>query len=524
MNNYKSNEKYNINIGGRVLFVIPDNYQDDNVFPMGPGYLAAVLQMAGVTVETYCMDVFHYSLDDLRNYLNNNSYDMVCLGYMGPRFKRGVQDTCIVISQSIEKDCWFVIGGYGPSSCPEYMLKNTMADVLVIGEGEETLLEVMMARKGKGIKLRNIKSVAFMHNNEFVQNERRQTIRYLNELPQPAWDIFPMEKYTNCLKFAGMNEDDRAFPIVSTRGCTDKCSFCFRLDSGIRIRKPEQVIHDMKVLNKHYGVNYFYFVDELAIVSKRQILKLLDQIVTELPPIKFRIDCRVTCFDEDIAIALKQAGCVFLNIGFETSSQKVLDQMNKRATITQNVKAAELALKHGLGMGINIIWGMAGDTLETMKSNAKFIKKYNQYDQIRTMRPVTPYPGSPLFNIAVSEKKLKGPEDFYNKFGNSDLYLVNFTDEPIEAIYETLYEVNKDLILDHYKNTTNDMEMANELIERFRKLYFEGDTEFRGPRNNRLETVEDKRTNFDKLRTDSATTMGVWDGLELVEGTRLSGM
>ncbi|SVE34466.1 uncharacterized protein METZ01_LOCUS487320, partial [marine metagenome] len=203
-----------LNLGGKVLFVIPDNFQEDNVFPMGPGYLAAVLRDAQVEVETFCMDVNHYTNDELEAYLKNNSYDMVCLGYMGPRFKIGVEQSCKVIRKNIDNNCWFVIGGYGPSSCPEYMLKNTGADVLVIGEGEETILEVMMAKQGKGIVLSEIQSIAFMENDKFVQNERRKTIKYLNELPHPAWDLFPMEKYTSCLKFAAMSQGDRAFPIV----------------------------------------------------------------------------------------------------------------------------------------------------------------------------------------------------------------------------------------------------------------------------------------------------------------------
>jgi hypothetical protein len=271
----------------------------------------------------------------------------------------------------------------------------------------------------------------------------------------------------------------------------------------------------MKELNSRYGVNYFYFVDELAIVSRTQILRLLDLIKKELPPIKFRIDCRVTMFDDEIAITLKEAGCAFLNIGFETSSQTVLDQMNKRSSIEQNVAAAETAMRHGLGMGINMIWGMPGDTLETMRTNAAFIKRFNQYDQIRTVRPVTPYPGSPLFNMAVANGDLTGPDDFYAKFKNSDLYMVNFVGIPEEEIYKTLYEVNKDLILDHFQHTNGDMRMAEELISRFYNLYFNGATEFRGPR---------RLTSNNHLRADSATTQGVWEGLELKEGERLSGM
>lgn len=505
-----------LDLGGRALFVIPDNYQDDNVFPLGPGYLAAVLLNAGVQVEVYSMDVFHHTQQDLETFLSGKSYDLVCLGYMGPRFKKGVQETCQTIRRTMNSDGWFVIGGYGPSSCPDYMIRETGANVLVMGEGEETLLEVMMAKRGHDdMVLDDVQGVVFLKDGEVVTNPRRRTIKYLSELPFPAWDLFPMDVYTTCLKFAKMTETDKAFPLISTRGCTDKCSFCFRLDSGIRIRKPEHVLAEMKELNSRWGVNYFYFVDELSIVSKAQILKLLALIKEELPPIKFRMDCRVTIFDDEIAAALKDAGCVFLNVGFETSSQDVLDQMNKRATIEQNVAAAETAVRHGIGIGINMIWGMPGDSLETIRQNAAFIKRFNQYDQIRTIRPVTPYPGSPLFHMAVAKGALSGPEDFYAKFKNSDLYMVNFVGVSDEEIYETLYEVNRDLLIDHFSHTSGDLAAAEEMAQRFHALYFQGATEFRGPR----QLVDNRH-----VRADSATTQGVWDGLELKEGSRLSGM
>ena len=504
-----------LNLGGRALFIIPDNFQDDNVFPLGPGYLAAVLRNAGVQVETYCMDVFHYTNDELSTFLRNNSYDLVCIGFMGPRFKRGIEALCLATRQAMNPDAWFVIGGYGPSSTPEFMLERTTADIVAIGEGEETLLEIMMAKRGQGITLAEIQSIAYRNNGTITTNPRRKTIKYLNELPMPAWDLFPMDNYTDCLLFAGMKKPrDKAFPLTSTRGCTDKCSFCFRLDSGIRLRSAEHVVAEMKVLNERYGVNYFYFVDELAIVSRKQIFQLLALIRESLPPIKFRMDCRVTLFDDEIAVALKAAGCVFLNIGFETSSQLVLYQMNKRATIEQNVAAAETARRYGIGIGINMIWGMPGDSLETMRQDAAFIKRFNQYDQIRTLRPVTPYPGSPLFELAVSQGLLTGPDDFFNRFKNSDLYMVNFVGLPENEIYESLFELNRDLILDHFAHTSKDMEAAEALIQSFYDLYFKGVTTFRGP----------PRLNNKHCRADSATTQGVWENMPLAEGTRLSGM
>jgi hypothetical protein len=96
-------------IGGRVLFVVPDNFQDDNVFPLGPGYLAGVLRNAKVHVETYCMDVFHYTEDQLEDFLRSNEYDLVCVSFMAPRFKRGVESMLRVVRRAINKDAWMVL-------------------------------------------------------------------------------------------------------------------------------------------------------------------------------------------------------------------------------------------------------------------------------------------------------------------------------------------------------------------------------------------------------------------------------
>ena len=106
----------------------------------------------------------------------------------------------------------------------------------------------------------------------------------------------------------------------------------------------------------------------------------------------------------------------------------------------------------------------------------------NLYSQIRTIRPVTPFSGSPLYYEAVRLGELKGPEDFFNRFKKSDLYMVNFMGIPENEIYQMLFEVNKDLILDHYRNTNNDMEAANCLIDQFYNLYFNNDYTFRGAR------------------------------------------
>jgi len=477
---------------GRVLLIVHDNYQNDNTFPLWAGYLAAMLKRHGAEVLVYCQDIFHYTNDELADYLANNDFDLIGLGFMAARFKRSVKEICRVINHH-KKNAWLVLGGHGPTPIPEYILNATKADVVVMGEAEDTIVELLYYKLNSPEKISDIKALAFRINGKTFVNERRKPVGKLDDLPFPEWRLFPMEKYTNCLQFPGMDSNDKAFSVITTRGCTGMCSFCHRMENGIRVRGLPKIIEEMMILRNNYGVNYFNFADELSIVSKRRTMKFTQMIENNGLDIKYRMDCRVSVFDEELAIALKDSGCFLLNIGFESSDQVVLDKMNKKVTVKQNIRAAEIANKYGIGLGLNFMWGLPGDNEETLRKNAEFIKKYNQYDQIRTIKPVTPYPGSPLYYEAIYKGLLNGPEDFFNKFKNADLYMVNFIDIPEDDIYHMLFAINKDLILDHYKHTSGNMEEAGSLIERFYNLYFKGDYGFSGPRHYKRDVKSEEK-------------------------------
>jgi len=305
----------------------------------------------------------------------------------------------------------------------------------------------------------------------------------LDSIPFPEWSLFPMEKYTNCMKLYDFKENDKALGILTSRGCINRCNFCYRMERGIRLRSMDNLVEEMRLLGERYGVNYFPMYDELFNFPKKRILEFKEAIEKNNLKIKYSCNARVDIFDEESAIWLKESGCKLLNFGFESSDQNVLNLMKKNTTVEQNIRALEIARKVGVGMGLNFIWGNKGDTAKSLRGNVDLIKKYNTYDQVRTIRPVTPYPGCDLYYEAVEKGLLSGPEDFFNKFKNSDLLTVNFTDIPEDEFYKLLFEANKDLITDHYMHTVGNMDEANRLIQSFSDLYFEGKTDFRGARH-----------------------------------------
>jgi len=471
-----------MNQRGKVLFIIHDVYQDDNYLPIGVGYLVAVLRKRGVDVKVCCQDIFHYSNEEMADlFLKNEEYDLIGIGFLAARFKETIIGLCETVNK-YKKNAWLVLGGHGPSAIPEYVLEKTNADLVMIGEGEETIIELLQSKLSDG-NLSKIKGIAFQSKEGIKINEIRKPVSDLDSLPFPDWSLFPVQKYIDSVQFFGAEKGDKTIEILTSRGCFNRCNFCYRMEWGIRFRTVDNVIKEIKLLQEQYGTNCFLMYDELFNFPKKRIFDFYQAVKKNDLKIKFSCNARVDVFDEEGAIWLKESGCRFLNFGFESSDQKVLDLMKKHTTVEQNIRAIEIAKKVGIGLGLNFIWGNIGDTEKSLWCNVELIKKYNTYDQVRTIRPVTPYPGCELYYEAIKRGLLSGPEDFFEKFKNSDLLTVNFTDIKDDKFYEMLFEANKELITDHFMHTTKDMNEASKLIQDFDNLYFKNKLDFRGARH-----------------------------------------
>jgi anaerobic magnesium-protoporphyrin IX monomethyl ester cyclase len=468
----------------KVLFIVHDVYQEDNEFPLGPAYLAAVLKEAGASVEAYCMDVYHYTNEQLADHLDNNHYDLIGLGFLAARFEETVAPLCKVINQH-KKDAWLVLGGHGPSPIPEYILRRTDADIIAVGESFNTIKDLLWC-KIKGENLSTVKGIAYLdHKRKYFHTGESELIKNLDTLPFPLWEIFPMNKYTVAnMMFNQDLKTEKSLNFMSSIGCTGRCNFCYRMDKFLRLRSIPNIIAELKILWEKYSVNCLFFDDELFVMNKARLTAFRDGLKEAGLKIKFTCSARVDTFDQETLDLLVECGCQGINFGFESCSTKVLSLMNKNTTAEQNIKVLELMKSDGrIGMGINFIWNNIGDTVKTLKGDAELIKKYNTYLSCRTIKPVTPYPGSDLYYQAMSKGLLSGPDDFFKKFKNSDLITVNFMNIKNGMAYQALLETNTELILDHYNHTQGNMNEANNYIKQLTELYEGLITNFRGTRH-----------------------------------------
>jgi len=457
----------------RILLIVYDNDSYVHWFPFGLGYISAVLLENGYEVEIYNQDLHHYPESHLQEYLDNSKFDVVGLNFISGYYQ---YRKTLKISEAINRSKnrpYFIIGGHGPTPEPEFFMRKTGADAVVMGEGEITVIELLNALKNRK-PFYGVKGMAFRDGSKYVVNGRRPLIEDVNTISFPAYELFPMEYY-RLLRPPKCENNDFAIPVLSGRGCTFKCNFCYRMDTGFRPRSNESIIEEIKMLKKDYRATYIVFGDELLMSSKERMISLCNDFMKHKLNIKWQCNGRLNFATKDILNLMKMAGCVFVNYGIEAVDDQILKNMNKALTTKQIVKGIEATLEVGMSPGFNIIFGNIGENRETLMKDVDFLLKYDDGAQLRTIKPVTPYPGTPLYYYAINKGLLKDCEDFYeNKHINSDLIAVNFTDLTNAEFHECLFKANSILIDNYFKKKTI------EYKEQIRKLYFNLDSNFRG--------------------------------------------
>jgi len=458
----------------KILFIIHDYHQNRNSFPMGVAYLSSVLLEKGYEVEIYNMAVYHYTIDQLIAHLKKNHFDAIGIGFIcGYYSYRQVVQICNAIN-SLKDRPPIILGGHGPAPDPEYFLKTLNADFVSLGEAELTLPGLLHVISEKS-SFENIPGFVYRDGDSIFFNEKVPPVMDLDLLPFPAWDLFPMEAYI--VNHAEPSKPtDRFGNIFSSRGCPYTCSFCYRMEESIRMRSVDNVMEEMGIMIDKFNINYFQFQDELCMISEKRILEICDGIEKNKFKVEFYLNGRLNIVTKNIVKRLKEVGCRFINYGVESADENVLRQMNKKLTLEQIHKGLQITIDSGIEPGVNILFGNPGDTKESFQKSYELLKKYNTYCQCRTIKPVSPFPGTPLFNYAIEKGLLRDTGDFYKKHTNSDRFTVNFSYVSDEEAYEMLFEANKQLIGEYHKRK------ADSHIEGLHCLFFEGATSFRGVR------------------------------------------
>lgn len=300
-------------------------------------------------------------------------------------------------------------------------------DVLVIGEGEQTMLELVNTIEMGG-SLTNIPGISFLDKGKLQQNESRVKIKEMPTLPFPDRGAIPFEKY---LQVWQEHHGKRTANISTQRGCPYTCKWCSTAVYGQSYRRnsPERVVEEILQLRDEFQVEALWFVDDVFTVSHKWIQQLHAEFTKRDLYIPFEIITRAERLDEKVLGQLKEMGCFRIWIGAESGSQRIIDKMDRRVTLETVQEMMQLTQKLGMEAGTFIMVGYPGETHEDIRATMHHIEKCNP--DLLTITRAYPIKGTDLFAEIEAEITVKPDwktstdRDIRFKLPYSDAYYEN---------------------------------------------------------------------------------------------------
>ncbi len=296
-------------------------------------------------------------------------------------------------SQQETKSAKVLMGGPDVTYNWENYLKNG-ADLLVIGEGEETMLETLKVIES-GANLSGINGLAFINREgQLIKNEARKKIKQLDELPLPNRSKIDLEKY---LAVWQEYHGKRTLNISTQRGCPYTCQWCSTAVYGqsYRRRNPKQVVDEVEMLIKEYNAEALWFVDDVFTVSHKWLNAFSEEMQKRNISIPFECITRAERLNKEVLAQLKQAGCFRIWIGAESGSQRIIDLMQRQVDINKVSDMMRLTKKFGMEAGTFIMVGYPTETMEDINLTIDYLKTANP-DQF-TITVAYPIKGTGLY-------------------------------------------------------------------------------------------------------------------------------
>lgn len=362
--------------------------------PLGLIYIGTILKNDHHQVRLVDIDTEKISEQSFKNILNNFDPDAIGVTSLTPTFKNALK--WAELAKRLKKNTPIIFGGTHATIAPEETIKQSFIDIVVVGEGELTARELFNRLSTRGNSLQDIKGIYFKNENKIIANERRSLISDLDTLPFPD---FTLLKNATAFKPPDAKHSPVA-TIMSSRGCPGNCTFCCSkqvFTRRFRSRSAENIADEVESLMKKEGIREIHFADDSFSTNKKRVLKFCDEIKRRKINVEFQFlaGLRADCVDRDILGALKDIGVKVIGFGVESGNEEILKNVKKYIPLSTTLNAFKLSKEVGLDTWAFLVFGLPGETEETMKETIKFTKKLDpDYAKFLIL---SPYPGSEVY-------------------------------------------------------------------------------------------------------------------------------
>lgn len=336
-----------------------------------------------------------------------------------------------------------VCGGAHPSAMPKQIIDEGIFDIVCVGEGEQTVLELV-----QGLPLEKINGIYWSKSYRRLRNlfrkERwleltppREYWNNIDSLPFPAWDMIP-----DLISYNLVEKGVPATCITGSRGCPYKCAFCATRDvygRSYRVRSAENILEEITILHDKYGVKEVRLVDELTLLNREHFIAICESLGKM--GMKWRTHSRadLICKNKDLLKLAKDSGITELAVGVENPDDGILKLVNKRVTSEQCADAITEIKKAGIQSKAYFIVGLPGESWWTIQNMIDWIREVKP-DKC-TLSSFVPYPNCDIYS---------NPEKYDYKFVRKDewslAWILGLENSQSPFMGETAYLKNEDLI------------------------------------------------------------------------------
>ena len=405
--------------------------------PLGLLYIAANLEKYGYKVEVYDFNLYtEQEIEQISEKIFQNAPKIIGLSVSTPNYNYAVAYSK-KIHERLGKNCKVIFGGYHASFLPEECLGENMADIVILGEGEQIFVELAdKIVRDKGSSLEEKQGIAFINENGELYNKNAHLLRIenLDDLPFPDRSLLPMERYKT------------PATVMGSRGCVAKCEFCASgAWGGIKLRSPENIVAELKELKRDFNFEHICFIDNTFTANKERTYKIADAIAASGLDFTYSLETRVSNVDDSLVEKLKYMNTIAVQFGVETGNDQVMKDIHKDITLDRVYGAVETCLNHGLRVMCTFIIGHPTDTNETIQDTVNAIRKIKRMGGQAKIEMLTPYPGTPVF-LNREQKGLVIKDWNYDHWGatTSPVFETqNFTQRQLHKRFiEAVMEVN----------------------------------------------------------------------------------
>ena len=397
----------------KVTLINPPQFTRYPQPPVGLALIAAVMERGGHQVKILDANALGLHPEDVVPLVTDA--DVVGLTAMTPTVSAAIR-VARHLKQAYPR-LTIILGGAHATLLPgETLATAPEIDIIVRGEGEETVMELLQALESRQ-PWHNISGLSYRAGDKIITTSARTTGIDMDSLPFPAYHLLPWRRYQPHPPH-GLARPFAA--IITSRGCPYRCAYCSKpvFGSHYRAQGPERVVAEVAYLQEKFGVKEVAFYDDIFTLDKKRASAIAEGIMKKGIKIVWTCEARVNLVDKELLRQMKQAGCYAIAYGIESASPEILETLHKEINLDQVVEALRLSREVGLQTVGYFMLGSPGETPETISQTIDLAKRLKL--DFAQFAVTTPFPATELYNLYIQGKHGHIPWESFVYSGTDD--------------------------------------------------------------------------------------------------------